>query len=115
MDASQYMTWTSLGTLTGAVVAVVVVGNTARTLLKWDSPFVAFAVSLVIVYGTAYRAGALAAMDDWAIAFLNACLLFCTATGANDAAVAAKPKPAGQAKAYGARPVTWLQPWLTRE
>lgn len=118
MDPSlpaQYMTWSSLGTLAGAAGAVVAVANTARKLVKIDHPVVPFLVSLLVVYGVAFKGQQLSGIEDWIIGFLNGCLLFCTATGANDTLVAVSPKPVEQAKAFGARPVKWLQPWLTRE
>ena len=107
------MTWASLGTLAGAAVAVVVVANTVRKLTNWDSPWIPFIVSVLLVVGTTLPTGRLKEFTDWLLAGLNACLLFCTATGLNDQAVVVKIKVAGALRPFGARTVKWLQPWLT--
>ena len=108
----EYFTWASLGTLAGAVAVVVVVTNTVRTLLKIDTPWVAFVVSILLVYGLAVANHALASISGYLISFFNASLLFCSATGANQSAGAASTRPAGDTEAYGTRPVRWLQPWF---
>jgi len=108
----EYYTWQSLGTLAVAAGAVVVVSNTLRTLLKLDSPWVAFVVSLGLTLSGAYSASKLHSLPEWVIAFLNACLLFCTATGANQGLHAAKPRLEGEQRPYGRQPVKWLSPWF---
>lgn len=110
----DYYTWTSLGTLAVASGAVVVVANTARKLLKVDSPWVAFIFSVLLTFYGAYRSGALNAADGFVLAFLNSCLLFCAAAGVNQTAIELTPRPEGTPKPYGARPVRWLAPWLRR-
>jgi len=113
--AQQYFTWQSLGTLGGASVGVVVVSNTLRVLLKRDSPWVGFIVSVLLTYVTAYYSSRLLSVLDFLLSFLNACLLFCTAAGVNHLALEAKPTPEGQPKPYGARQMKWLSPWFRRE
>jgi hypothetical protein len=108
----DYYTWQSLGTLAIAAGAVVVASNTLRMLLKIDSPWVPFLVSLGLTLFGAYSAGQLASAPDWVIAVLNSCLLFCTATGANHGLVAAKPRLEGEQRPYGRRSVNWLSPWF---
>jgi len=108
----DYYTWSSLRTLAIAAGAVVVVSNTLRTLLKLDTPWIAFGISLLLIYIGAYSTGHLSTASDWALSFLNACLLFCTATGANQAFVAAKPRMKGKPTPYGRRPVKWLSAWF---
>ena len=108
----DYYTWESLGTLAIASGAVVVVANTLRTLLKLDSPWVPFLVSLILTLVGAYTASKLASLQGWLIALLNSCLLFCTATGANQGLHAAKPRLEGTPQPFGRRPVKWLSPWL---
>jgi 4-amino-4-deoxy-L-arabinose transferase-like glycosyltransferase len=110
----DYFTWQALGTLTGASVAVIIVSNTMRVLFKRDSPWVGFLVSVLMSFIGAYYSSSLISGLDYVLAFLNACLLFCTATGMNQAAVETKPTPEGQPKPYGARKVNWLSPWLRR-
>ncbi len=110
----DFFTWTGIGSLTAAVAAVVVVTNTARHLLKIDSPWVAFVVSMVVVYSLALVNGVLHGPADYVISFLNACLLFCTAVGANQSAVAGAGQRSGDPQAYGQRDIHWLQPWFRR-
>jgi hypothetical protein len=107
----DYFSWAGLGTLAGAVAAVVVVTNTVRQLLKIDTPWVAFVVSILVVYGVALGSHALNSVAGYIISFLNACLLFCSALGANQSLVAGA-KRAGDTQAFGTRQVRWLQPWL---
>lgn len=108
----EYYTWKSLGTLAIAAGAVIVASNTFRTLLKIDSPWVPFVVSVGLTVIGAYSAAKLKSAPDWIITFLNSCLLFCTATGANQGLVAARPRAEGELRPYGRRPVKWLSPWL---
>lgn len=108
----DYYTWESLRTLAIAAGAVIVVSNTLRTLLKFDSPWVPFLVSVGLTVFGAYSAAKLESAPDWIITLLNSCLLFCTATGANQGLVAARPRVEGEQRPYGRRPVRWLSPWL---
>lgn len=108
----EYYTWESLGTLAIAAGAVIVVSNTVRTLLKFDSPWIPFITSVGLTVFGAYSANRLDTAADWVISLLNSCLLFCTATGANQTLVAAKPTPVGVQRPYGRRPVKWLSSWL---
>jgi len=107
-----YYTWESLGTLTIAAGAVLVASNTIRTLLKLDSPWVPFLMALGLTLFGAFSANRLHSVSEWVLGVLNACLLFCTATGANHGLVAAKPRLEGEAKPYGRRSVPWLSPWF---
>ena len=83
----EFFSWTSLATLGGATIAVVVVTNTARKLLKWDTLWIPFVVSVLVLFGTALSTGALTSIQAGLITFLNSCLLFCTALGINDTVV----------------------------
>lgn len=104
----QYFTWSGLAALGGATVAVVMLTTVFRRLVGMEhSPKVvvwfAFIVSIAIVYGVAYFSDQFIPPSDlpaaeqskyfWGqifLLFLNACLLFCSATGANETVVAAK-------------------------
>lgn len=113
--AQEFFTWTALGTLAGATTAVVVVTNTLRRVIGWRTPVVPFAVSLAVTIGLAGRAGTLSGIEGWTIAFLNGCLVFCTATGAQETAVeVATPGPAGGTRAQAAsiEKPPWLSSWL---
>ena len=111
-SSQDFYTWSALGTLAGASGAVIVVSNTVRKLAKWDSPWAPFICSLLVVLGGGFQSGALSSFGDYALAALNACLLFCTATGINQAMLELKPVPEGEMRPYGRRQVPWLSPWL---
>lgn len=110
----DFYTWESLGTLAIAAGAVVVVANTARTLLRVASPWVPFLISLLVTLAGAYGASRLESLPDWVIVILNSCLLFCTATGANQALNAAAPQAEGEARPYGKLHIKWLSPWFRK-
>jgi hypothetical protein len=79
-----FFTGRSLFTLGGASLAVVVVSKSIRTLLKWDSPWPAFIVALVVCFASAHSLKVLNGPVDYLVSALNSCLLFCTALGMNE-------------------------------
>lgn len=107
--APGYYTWDSLQTLAIATGAVIVVSNTVRMLVNVDSPWIPFLVAVALTVGGGVAGGHVGSVSDGLLAFLNACLLFCTAAGANKTLlkIRAPRKPA-----LSARPVTWLSDWL---
>jgi lysylphosphatidylglycerol synthetase-like protein (DUF2156 family) len=62
-------------------LAVVVVTNTFRKLTKRDWLAVPFIVAIVLAMAVAGAQNALGEIIGWVVAFLNGCLLFCTALG----------------------------------
>src|SRR3954451_2971975 len=86
-DPTEYFTWSSLSSLAGASVAVVVVTNALQKARRKIYPILPLALSLIITFGTSFYAGQLGTLPGWALAFLNGCLLYCTATGANETIV----------------------------
>lgn len=109
----NFFTWSSLGTLAGASAAVVVVSNTIRKVSGLCSPVVPLVVALMVTFGAAWNARTLLVVADWGLAFLNACLLFCTATGAQEVIVeAATSRPAGGPRRYGRRKLKWFSSWF---
>lgn len=113
---SDYFTLASLGTLGGASIAVVIVTNTVRKLLGWDSMWVGFILSAAIVFFASYKAGSLASLGQGVIAFFNSCLLFCTAFGiTGSGAVLAGARRAATAVATektARKGLPWLVSWL---
>lgn len=105
----------SIGTLGGASFAIVVINAVARRMLKIDTPWLAFVLSLVIAFAGAQRSGHLRDLLDYLIAALNGCLIFFTALGLNETAehTLNKPPP-GTVKPHAARPKMWLQSWFVR-
>lgn len=109
-----FITWTSLGTIAGASAAILVVSNTIRKIFGIRSPIVPFAVALIITFGGAYKAaGSLPNFYDCGLAFLNSCLLFCTATGGQEVIVDIKTtKPEGKPERHGKKKIKWFSSWL---
>ena len=108
----EFYTWASLGTLTVSVGAVIMVSNTFRKLLGYDTPFIPFLVSMALVIAGAFRSGQVEDVYDILLAFFNSCLLFCTATGGNDLVLTARPRPEGKPQPYGRRKVRFFSPWI---
>jgi hypothetical protein len=112
---NDFFTWSTVGTLTGAVAAVVVVTTTARKLTNLDTLWIPFAVSVLISGGLSFAADELWSVSGIALALLNACLLFCTALGLNDTTIQeVKRATDPSAQPHGARKVEWFQTWLRR-
>lgn len=109
----EFFSWAGLGTLAGAVGAVVVVANTFRKLLNIDSLWVPLAVSALVVFAVAATQDQLNSLADYVIGFFNSCLLFCTALGLNDTVVAGGIKPATDTE-LPSRRVRLRQTWLAR-
>jgi len=111
--AQQYFTWGSLATLASASAAVLLVTNTVHKIVGLTSPLVPFVVALLITIGGAYYANVLVGVDSWGLAFLNACLLFCTATGGQEILVeGTKPHPPEESKPQARGKVKWLSSWI---
>jgi uncharacterized membrane protein len=112
-DAStEYFTWASLGSLAGASAAVIVVTNAIQRARQRIYPMLPFVVSLLITFGTAWYAAQLVALPGWGLAFLNGCLLYCTATGANEVAVEVSRGQAPGATVHGRGPTGLISSWL---
>jgi hypothetical protein len=84
MADPSYFDLTTFATVTGGVVVVVVVSNTLRRVTRVGTPIIPFLASLAVGYFGAHVTGHLAGLGDAALAFFNSCLLFCTATGAQE-------------------------------
>src|SRR6266704_3667485 len=85
----SFFTLASVGTLAGASAGVVAVTNTVRSFTPWRSPLVGYLVCLALAFVGAREVGRLNGGVDAFVAFLNSCLLFCTAAGIQGISVAA--------------------------
>ncbi len=113
MAQEEFFTWTSFGTVAIASGAVLVATNTVRKLIKLTHPFVPFVFSALVTFGGAYRLDQLAQWDQWAISLFNTCLLFCTATGMQEAgASAVHGTEIDKTKPFSDKPVRWWSSWL---
>jgi hypothetical protein len=110
---ADFFTWATLGTLAAASGAVVVVSNTVRRFTRLTGPVVPFVVSLLITFGGGARSHALGNWSDWVLTFLNSCLLFCTATGAQETVVAgAQGQTPNTLQPQGARRTPFWSSWV---
>jgi hypothetical protein len=115
MADPSYFDFTTFATVTGAVVVVVVVSNTLRRVTRVGSPLIPFLASLAVGYFGAHVTGHLTGLGDYALAFFNSCLLFCTATGAQETVVEGnKGRLLGpEEKQSLMRPkLPWLSSWI---
>lgn len=112
-QAREFFTVSSIATLAGASAAVVVVTNTLRKLFGVHPLKTCAAVSLVVVFTGAYAAGALLSVLGFVLAFVNACLLFCTVIGMQEfVAGAGKRRVARPTRPHGSAPVRFFASWL---
>ncbi len=114
-EPTDFLTVKALGTYTGASVATVISGNTARYLSKRDLRIVPFLLALVFSYVAAQITGDPDKIEDYLLILLNGCLLFCTAIGANQVLVSVADQGGGDGgvRAFGSstREIKWLQSW----
>lgn len=114
-NVAAFFTPESVGTLAVATGLVWAGTNTFRLLLKRESLWIAFTLSLLAAFLGAVATKALTKPGttlDLAIilivTFFNGCLLFCTAMGVQTAASPTPPPGPQPAAARGPR---WLGPW----
>jgi hypothetical protein len=109
MAGQDFFTLDTLGTMAVASAAIIAVTNTLRRAVGLGGAIVPFLVSLVITFGTAKIANKLGDWPEGGVAFFNACLLYCTATGAQETAA---PRPAGTTDLQSRRRLPLLSSWL---
>jgi hypothetical protein len=104
----QFFTTVNIGSVAIATSAIIVVANTFYSLFKLPQKWTAIVVALLISYLNVMLAVEVQ-WYDWVLAFLNGCLLFCSALGLNEIVVSSK-KPA-EKDIIGSRGFfrTWLQ------
>jgi hypothetical protein len=68
------------------------VTNTLYTLFKLQQKWTAFAMAMIIAYLNVIFSSA-PQCYEWVLAFVNACLLFCSALGLNEIVVSSKKVP----------------------
>jgi|GEM_PF-2918458 len=109
----EFFTLGSLGTMAVASGAILAVTNTIRRVFGIGHLVVPLIVALVITFSVAAAAHKLGNWPEWIVAFLNACLLFCTATGAQELVTAdqLKPKVAGAPELQRRRSLRWWSSW----
>jgi hypothetical protein len=107
-----FFTLATIGTFAGASAAVAVLGNTFRALSGINAAWPPFVCALLVSGVAAYELKALDNLVTGAfLVVLNACLLFCSALGMQEAALGLEPK-AGGARPQGRGKVKFLSGWL---
>lgn len=106
--SGQLFTAVNIGGVTVATSAIIVVTNTLYTLFKFSPKWIAFATALIIAYLNVIFASN-PQWYDWVLAFLNACLLFCSALGLNEIVVTSKKISEKEVAAPSGFFRTWLQ------
>ncbi len=104
----QFVTTTSVLTFGGASTAVWIISATVQRLVARTAIWIPFLVSLCVGFLVAYYGGKLTGGLEYFIAFVNCCLLFCTATGINETASA---REGGGLRPHGAER-GWIQSWF---
>jgi hypothetical protein len=114
MAAQTFFTGDTFGTVAGCAAAIIIISNTIRALTRLTTPLIPFVISLIIGFVVAGGlAGKLNEPIEWLLAFLNSCLLFCTATGGQEiATTAGQPKQPGGVVRQSVKPVPFFSSWL---
>lgn len=81
--ADQFFTSANIAGVGVATLAVNVVTNTLHKLMGAPPKWTAFITALVIAY-VVVAMGSSIAWHEWIFAFVNGCLLFCSAMGLNE-------------------------------
>lgn len=109
-STNQFVTVASIGTFTGATGAVWAVSNTLRRAFNIDRPYIPLLVSIVVAYAIVISSGSHSVLD-YVLALVNACLLFLSAAGVQQAASADLTSGRGTQR-HGRQRVTWFTPWI---
>jgi hypothetical protein len=114
MAGETFFTPDSFATVASCSFAIILVTNTVRRVTRLTSPLIPLAISLVIGFVVAGGlAGKLNTPMEWLLAFLNSCLLYCTATGGQEltatGAQGTRPGPVAQ---QSSKPVDFFSSWL---
>jgi hypothetical protein len=104
----QLFTAVNIGSVTIATSAIIVVTNTLYTLFRLQQKWTAFAMALIIAYLNVLFSGT-PQWYDWVLAFVNACLLFCSALGLNEIVVSSKKTSGKDVEGPTGFFRTWLQ------
>jgi hypothetical protein len=113
-STNQFVTAASIGTFSGATGAVWAVSNALRRAFNIDRPYIPLLVSIVVAYVIVISSGSRSVLD-YALALVNACLLFLSAAGLQQAANADLTSGRGTQR-HGRQRVSWFTPWIqTRE
>ncbi len=94
----DFFTASSLVTFGGASLAIVALSNTWQRLSGLRPVWPAFIASLILTFGSAASVDHLHGFFAYVIAFFNACLLFSTAAGMQEATIATSPPPVAEQK-----------------
>ena len=108
---NSFLTAESLATFGGTTLATLAVSNTYRSIFNKDPKIIAVILSIAICLFLAYNSGADA--TGYVIAFVNGCLVYCSAFGLNNqinrtsgTTETPEPEPAGNGNLHAQPPET---------
>ena len=106
----------TLATFAGSSGAVLILYNTFRRLFNRESVWAAFLLSMVVSFVVALATGSLKGPLGFFLAFLNGCLLFSSAAGAQQALASQPPgQPSPREVGIGGhpdRPIRFFSSWF---
>ena len=109
----NFFTPSSIATVGGASLAVMVITNTLRSVFKWNSPVVGFVTALVVAFFGAIISGMLHSVVDFGIAIINGFLLYSSAAGIQETAVrTAQSQTLESRQATAPQGIKWLSSWF---
>ena len=111
--STDFFTAKSLGTFAGAATATIIAANTIRFVIRKDVVVIPFLCALLFSWVQATTIGHPDTLGGYALIFLNGCLLFCTALGANQALVSVvHPQETTRLKPQGREKPPWFSGWV---
>lgn len=108
----EFFTTEALGSFAGVTAATIAVGNAVGYLLNRNIKFVPFLVSVGLCLLLAGEAKSLSDVIGWVVAFVNGCLVFCTAAGLQVTALRGSKRGDNLEEHGGRRRGAWLRDWV---
>jgi hypothetical protein len=116
MPAQDFFSADTLGTVAGSTAIILVITNTIRRVTQTRTPLIPLAISMIVGFAGAALAHKLGEWPEWVLAFFNSCLLFCTATGAQETIdTGARPQVGGGSELQKSTPVRFFSSWLRND
>jgi hypothetical protein len=112
--AESFFTLDSFTTVAGSAAAIMIITNAIRRATRLTTPVIPLIASLFVGFLAAGAfANKLHTLEGWFLAFLNSCLLFCTAVGGQEvAANAGRGEETGGVRRQSSKPLRIFSSWL---
>lgn len=108
---TNFLTAASIGTFAGATIAVWAVTNTLRRAFNIERAYIPLVVALLVSIGLAIQSGMYKSFLGILLTILNACLLFLSAAGMQQAGDIEFRGTEGASR-QGKKRVGWFTPWF---